>query len=75
MRRRTIPGHFPWRLHCCCVCGQLASWTGKWEWFGSYQELDDSVPVQKFCSEKCKKHQKAVTVEMCEEAFAAEYQP
>lgn len=45
-------------IHRCTVCGFEGPWTEDWEWFGSYQDLSDDVPVGKMCSAACKeKHQ------------------
>ena len=69
-RRRTRTGQL---LHCCAVCDKLAPWDYNWSWYGSYKEMEDGTPVQKFCSDKCKKNQLAVTIEMCIEAREKEY--
>ena len=71
-RRQTTDGLL---LHCCVVCGILERWSDSWIWYGSYQEEDDGVPVQKFCSEKCKANQRAVTIEMSVEAREKEHLP
>jgi len=44
----------PARLHRCSVCSCVGPWTEHWCWFGSYQQLDDHQPIQKFCSEPCR---------------------
>ena len=62
-------------LHCCCVCGHLGPWNSEWSWYGSYREVDDGEPVQKFCSDACKANQLAVTVEMAAEAREREHLP
>lgn len=62
-------------LHCCTVCHCLKPWDRDWSWYGSYAEFEDGFPVQKFCSETCKKHQKAITVEMCDDARRLEHAP
>ena len=41
-------------LHCCCICGRLEPWGTTWSTYCSYKELDDEVPIPKFCSEKCR---------------------
>lgn len=69
-RRRTPTGK---ALHCCVVCNKLSPWGDKWAWYGSLKEEDDGTPIQKFCSNKCKKNQSAVTLEMCAEAREKEY--
>ena len=42
-------------LHCCCICGRLETWGDSWTAYYSMRELDDAVPIPKFCSEKCEK--------------------
>lgn len=70
-RRRHIGTSRP--LHCCCVCGHLDVWNKNWSWYGSYREMEDGVALPKFCSARCKKvGHRAVTIEMAEEARAAE---
>ena len=64
-----------WLLHCCVVCGNLSPWSKLWSWYGSYKDLDASLPVKKFCSDKCKKHRLAVTIEMCAESREKEHCP
>ena len=70
MRKRAHTGAV---LHCCVVCGALEPWSDDWSWYGSYEEMDDGVPLQKFCSQKCVKNVRAVTIEMCAEAREHEY--
>lgn len=86
-KRAKIPIDLPWpmterrcdirigrALHCCVVCEYLGPWSKEWSWYGSYREEDEGIPVQKFCSAKCAKNQKAVTLEMCADARMKEYE-
>jgi len=50
-RRKTIEGRL---LHCCCVCLKLEVWGRNWSTFCSVRELDDEVPIPKFCSSVCR---------------------
>lgn len=65
------------RLHCCCICGDLSVWSDGWSTYCSEADIDDSVPIPKFCSEKCriKGGPKAikVTIEMKSVARTAEW--
>lgn len=64
-------------LHCCCICGLLEPWNGKWRAFYSIKELDDEVPIPKFCSEECQSRggpeARNVTDEMKRKAKEAEW--
>ena len=71
-RKRTPDGR---AIHCCSTCGHRAPWDENWEWYGSYKDIDEGTPVAKFCSEKCKKMQRALTPEMIAEQAAKEYWP
>jgi hypothetical protein len=50
-RRRTCGGRL---LHRCCICGQLDVWGENWSAYYSIKELDDGVPIPKFCSHECR---------------------
>ena len=42
-------------LHICSICGKHAEWGKSWEWYGSYQQLEDHpLKTIKVCSKKCK---------------------
>ena len=41
-------------VHCCCICGTSGVWTDAWSAYYSIKELDDEVPIPKFCSEPCR---------------------
>lgn len=41
------------RHHRCDGCGQLGPWTDSWQWYGSYNDLDNGRRVLKMCSEAC----------------------
>ena len=69
-RRVTPDGR---HLHCCCVCGKLEPWSKGWSWYGSYKDLEDCTPVKKFCSDRCRKQEKAVTPEMAADARRKEH--
>lgn len=43
----------PPKKHTCSVCQKTEEWGPKWAWYGSYRDLDDGVPVLKFCSPAC----------------------
>lgn len=49
------------RIHQCSACGQDGPWTDDWAWFGSYKDLDDDKPVQKFCSASCRKRRREIS--------------
>jgi hypothetical protein len=49
-RRKADSGRL---LHCCCICGRLDTWGEGWSYYGSYRELEDGIPVPKFCSPAC----------------------
>jgi hypothetical protein len=40
--------------HECSVCHTTDAWCGSWQWFGSYKDLDDGLPVVRTCSDKCR---------------------
>lgn len=48
------------KVHRCAACGHEGPWTDDWMWFGSYQDLDDEKPIQKFCSEPCRKQRSSI---------------
>lgn len=49
-RRRHKNGR---RLHRCCICGHFDVWGKGWTWYGSFNDLDNAVPVAKLCSKLC----------------------
>jgi hypothetical protein len=53
----------PRQIHTCTVCGKEDFWSDDWQWFGSYRDLDDGKPIEKFCSERCLERHAAVVVE------------
>lgn len=65
------------QIHCCCICGYIGRWTGKWSWFGSDLDLDEGRPIAKFCSDLCKAkagdNAENVTTEMLQTAKDAEW--
>ena len=73
-RRRTAAGRL---LHCCCICGRLDTWGLGWSCFCSERELDDEMPIPKFCSEGCREKGGPdavyVTAAMKQAAKAAEW--
>lgn len=75
-RRRSDHGR---PLHCCCICGRLAPWGSDWSTYCSIKELDDAVPVPKFCSADCRKQggpqARNVTDAMKRQANEAEWRP
>lgn len=50
-RRKTAQGRL---LHCCCICGRIDTWGDGWSTYCSEGDIDDGVPVPKFCSEDCR---------------------
>ena len=50
-RKKTPDGRL---LHCCCICGKLEPWNNNWTCYASVKELDDQVPIPKFCSPACR---------------------
>jgi len=50
-RRRNAAGR---PLHCCCICGNLDVWRDGWSTYCSEADIDDSVPIPKFCSSTCR---------------------
>lgn len=72
-RRKTAEGRL---LHCCCICGQVSPWGDSWSAFCSDKDLDDGVPIPKFCSEACRQKggskAELVSKEMKETAKGAE---
>ena len=64
-------------VHCCCVCGKCETWNSSWSTYCSEREIDDSVPIPKFCSEPCRSNggsaAKNVTQEMKQRAKDAEW--
>lgn len=49
-RRKNSLGNL---LHCCCICGKLDVWSAGWSAYYSLKDLDDEVPIPKFCSRPC----------------------
>lgn len=41
-------------LHCCCICGAVDRWRDSWTTYCSEADIDDSVPIPKFCSDDCR---------------------
>ena len=41
-------------LHRCCMCPSFGPWGDTWEWFGSFRDVEDGVPVAKFCAPDCR---------------------
>lgn len=41
------------RYHTCSICGAFAPWSKGWVLWASITELDDGVPVLKFCGAVC----------------------
>lgn len=76
-QRRKTAGRFPRLLHCCCICGKVEPWGSGWTTFCSIRELDDEVPIPKFCSTKCRNKggvdAQNVTSEMKKKAKDAEW--
>lgn len=48
--------------HQCSACGAFGAWGPEWSWCGSYRDIDDGNPIQKFCSATCAKSRKPVAV-------------
>jgi hypothetical protein len=73
-RRKDASGR---RLHCCCICGRLDRWGDGWSCYCSIKDLEDGVPIPKFCSLKCRNRggpdAANVTEEMKRVAKAAEW--
>ena len=42
------------REHVCSVCGFSGPWTESWCWYGSWKDLEDNKPIEKFCSDSCR---------------------
>lgn len=58
--KRTLSGRI---IHRCTVCGNESPWTDKWSWFGSYRDIEECNPIDKFCSEACKDGHAQMSVE------------
>jgi hypothetical protein len=43
------------RIHTCSVCGLQDVWGETWQWYGSYNDIDDGNPITKVCSEACRR--------------------
>lgn len=75
-RRRNSYGR---PLHCCCICGNLDIWRDGWSTYCSEADIDDCVPIPKFCSDGCRAkggpRAKNVTDAMKAIARAAEMRP
>jgi hypothetical protein len=73
-RRRAGDGRI---LHACCICGKLDVWNDGWSTYCSWKEIDDEVPIPKFCSDKCREAggsaARNVTAEMKRMAKDAEW--
>lgn len=58
VKMRALPGRVLTaalaRLHTCCICGRASPWSDEWSWFGRWQDIDDDLPVKKFCSAPCR---------------------
>lgn len=50
-RRKDNAGRL---IHCCCICGLDAIWSGSWSYYGSLKQLDDGEVLPKFCSDACR---------------------
>ena len=42
-------------LHICSVCDKVGKWNKNWQWYGSYNDIDDGKEITKTCSEICRK--------------------
>lgn len=64
-------------LHCCCICGKLDTWDRVWTTYCSEKDIDDEVPIPKFCSSPCRekggKNASNVTQAMKQTAKDAEW--
>lgn len=73
-RRRDARGRL---LHCCCICGRMDTWRDGWSTYCSEADIDDSVPIPKFCSRPCRDQggvaARAVTEAMKQTARDAEW--
>lgn len=74
IRRRALDGRM---LHACCVCRVVAPWSEGWSSFCSMREIDEGLPIAKFCSEACAESAgpkcERITEKMKEEARDLEY--
>lgn len=53
---RRAPKVIGWEvatIHTCSTCGAQGPWTEDWSWYGSYNDLDEGRPVEKYCSKAC----------------------
>jgi hypothetical protein len=41
------------RLHQCSICKKIDTWSNTWVWEGSYAQIEDKIPVKKYCSRPC----------------------
>ncbi len=65
------------KIHECSVCEKREAWTDSWIWYGSYQDLEDGKPIEKFCSELCKEREAMRTAPVPDKAvptLLSEYQ-
>jgi len=73
-RRRATNGRL---MHCCCICGKVDLWGEGWSTWCSEKDLDDEIPIPKFCSPACREHggpkARNVTEEMKRKAKDAEW--
>ena len=51
---RCDPGICPDAHHQCVSCNKVGHWSRSWVWYGSYKDLDDSLPITKTCSQPCR---------------------
>lgn len=49
------------QVHTCDTCGKQEPWLPPWQWYGSWQDYDDSKPIFKACSPGCMKKREEIT--------------
>lgn len=64
-------------IHCCCICLKVDVWRDGWSTYCSIKDMDDCIPIPKFCSTVCRdkggKSAKGVTDAMKQVARQAEW--
>ncbi len=53
--RRSVRYKESGESHQCSVCGKVGKWNKNWQWYGSYQDLEDGKEIIKTCSDNCRK--------------------
>lgn len=41
-------------IHECSTCGDRRPWDDGWRWFGCPDDIEDKIPIRRFCSDLCR---------------------